>query len=243
MKLCDLVPEEVGTWENKTIIEIDVDWAHDDVIADTVELISEFGVETTWFATHKSAALDNIRNHADFEIGIHPNFMPLLRGDSSLGASYDEVIDRLCDIYPEAKCSKGHALVDSSAIISHLTSAGITHDNTMFIDAPVMRPLAPWRLWTGMVRAPLCWEDDYACVSPYKDTFSKLLKDESGLKIFGFHPLHVYLNTESLDRYERVKEFSSDPAKLKDMRYEGTGTRTRFIELLKAVSEYKVARI
>lgn len=237
MKLCDVAPEDDDTWESKSIIEIDVDWAHDDVIDDTVELISDYGVETTWFATHKSAAIDNIRNDALFEIGIHPNFMQLLRGDSSLGASYGEVIDRLFDVYPEARCSKGHALVDSSAIISHLSSVGITHDNTMFIDAPVMHPLAPWRLWTGMVRAPLCWEDDYACVSTYKDTFAKLLEPGPGLKIFGFHPLHIYLNTESLDRYEQAKEYSSDPERLKDMRYEGVGTRTRFIKLLEIISE------
>ena len=237
MKLCDVIPENEDSWDDKTIIEIDVDWAHDEVIADTINLISKYNVDTTWFATHDSAIVKSLQSDSNFEVGIHPNFMPLLRGDDSNGRNFEEVIDKLLNLFPDAKCSKGHALVDSSAIIAYLTAVGITHDNTMFVDAPAVRPLCPWRLWTDMIRVPLCWEDDYACVSPYENQFSNLHQEKSGLRVFGFHPLHIYLNTESLSRYEEVKSFAgSDISRLRTMRYDGIGTRTRFLELLEKMS-------
>ena len=240
MKLASVTPENQESWNNKTIIEIDVDWAHEEVIADSLSLISQYDVDITLFATHNSATLKSVQNDPKFEIGIHPNFMPLLHGDTSNGRNFKEVVDNLLSIFPDAKCSKGHALVDSSPVIAYLSAVGITHDNTMFVDDPSMRPLAPWRLWTGLTRVPLCWEDDYACVSPYRDQFPNLIQERQGLRVFGFHPLHIYLNTESLTRYEEVKRYAStDIKRLRTMRYNGVGTRSRFIELLEKISAEK----
>ena len=52
------------------------------------------------------------------------------------------------------------------------------------------------------------------------------------MKVFDFHPIHVFLNTESLNRYERARPFFQNPKELIKHRYEGYGTRNRFIELL-----------
>ena len=53
-----------------------------------------------------------------------------------------------------------------------------------------------------------------------------------GLKVFDFHPIHVFLNTESLERYERTRALHHNPKELIKHRYEGYGTRNRLIELL-----------
>lgn len=58
------------------------------------------------------------------------------------------------------------------------------------------------------------------------------LASRPGLKVFDFHPIHVFLNTESLDRYERTRPLHQNPKELIKHRYQGDGTRSRLIELL-----------
>lgn len=229
-------PDDPTTWEGKFFVEIDVDWAAEAVIEDTIRLLEEYQVPATFFATHRSGALSNIQNSSQFEIGLHPNFVPLLRGDNSLGKDFKEVMGRLMDIYPDAKSCKAHSLVDSSVLLQHYSELGITHDNTYFIDFPGIGALKPWWLWNNLVRVPLYWEDDYACVTPYVRNFDKLLNVSKGLKVFGFHPIHVFLNLESLDRWAAVKGSQNDVDRLLESRFEGEGTRTKFLSLLKFLS-------
>lgn len=238
MTIEKIIPETAASWDRKVFIEIDVDWAHEEIIDDTIRLLDEHKIGATFFATHRSAALSNIANSKQYEIGIHPNFIPLLKGSHSKGSDYKEVIGRLLDIFPDAKSAKSHSLVDSSMILHHYEELGITHDNTYLIDAPQMHPLAPWRLWNEVVRVPLYWEDDYACVTKYQMNFDQHLIDEPGLRVFGFHPLHIFLNTETLDRYEMIRSFQDDPKKLLTHRFEGEGTRNRFIKLLHWLSKH-----
>ena len=46
--------------EKKVFLTFDLDWAHEEVIEDTIDLISQSGVSSTWFVTHKSPILDNL---------------------------------------------------------------------------------------------------------------------------------------------------------------------------------------
>lgn len=236
MKISSIYPEKEITWQGAMAVEIDVDWAHEEIIEDTVLLLEKYGVDATFFATHKSLVIDNILNSNSYEIGIHPNFIPLLRGDTSKGKDFKEVIDNLMNIYPDSKSSKAHSLVDSSVLLDYYNKIGITHDNTYLIDAPKMLPLVPWRLWNNLIRVPLFWEDDYATVTKYQCNFNDLIKPMPGLRVFGFHPLHIFLNTESLERYEATRNIQDHPKKLLEYRYDGEGTRTRFIQLLNAIS-------
>lgn len=237
MTISSIFPEDFTTWQGNFLIELDIDWAAEEVIEDTISLLDDYKIPATLFATHKSAALSNILRKPQFEIGIHPNFVPLLRGEHSAGRDFKEVISRLLEIFPDVKSSKAHSLVDSSILLQHYSDVGITHDNTYFIDFPGMQPLMPWRLWNKMVRVPLFWEDDYDCLTAYPRNFRELLNVSDGLKVFGFHPLHIFLNTESLERYEKTRSFHHDPKRLIDFRYNGIGTRTKFIQLLEHMSQ------
>ena len=82
---------------------------------------------------------------------------------------------------------------------------------------------------------PYFWEDDVACIDPNVSEVSSLVR-RHGIKVFDFHPIHVFLNTESLDRYERTRPLHQNPKELIKHRFEGYGTRSRLIELLEMVS-------
>ena len=54
----------------------------------------------------------------------------------------------------------------------------------------------------------------------------------SGLKVFDFHPIHIFLNTENLKRYDQTRSIHQKPEELIKHRFSGFGVRDQFIKLL-----------
>lgn len=221
---------------NKTSAErlyltFDMDLAHDDIIRDTAELLIKAQFSATWFVTHNTPYLDKLRMHEKFELGIHPNFNFLLNGDTRNGNSALMILNKLMLIVPEAKSVRSHSMTQSTVLLDLFRDKGITHDVNCFIPIQTGIEIKPWLLWNGLVRVPYCWEDDVHCMYQLNDKIEPYLK-RPGLKVFNFHPIHVYLNTENLDRYERTRCMHQHPEELIKHRYEGYGTRNRLLEIL-----------
>lgn len=230
--LKDIAPEDVSTWQNKSFIEFDVDWASEEIIEYSYNIIKEAGISATWFSTHDSGVVRRIERDKSQDIGIHPNFVPNLICDMERQKPIKQVFSELMNLYPRAKVMKSHSLVDSTIIQQTAKDFGITHDNNIFIPDPKVE-LNPWRSYNGIIRLPLRWEDDTACLPSVNCELDRFFS-VSGLKIFGFHPIHVFLNTENLNRYEETRKFHQCSEKLRHYRFEGNGTETR----LKKVVEY-----
>ena len=58
-----------------------------------------------------------------------------------------------------------------------------------------------------------------------------------GIRVFDFHPIHIFLNTNSLKRYNELKSRYHDFDYLSKNIMEGPGTRTMFIQLLEHISD------
>lgn len=216
------------SWKDVVFLTLDIDWAHDGVLCDSIDLIECAGVQSTWFVTHDTPLLQRLRANSKFELGVHPNFNFLLQGD---GGSSREVIANVKNIVPEAKSVRSHSMTQSSNLLDLFKEAGLTHDANHFIPSQAGLELKPWRLWNGLLRVPYGWEDDIYCMYELKNDMSFFVK-LSGLKVFDFHPIHVFLNTESLDRYERTRPLHNNPQELIKHRYDGYGTRSRLLDLL-----------
>ena len=83
----------------------------------------------------------------------------------------------------------------------------------------------PFKLWTGLVRIPYNWEDDvhYLFNRGYDDLGIDLFND--GLNVLDFHPIHVFLNTDSQGTYNNAKTYYQNPeelVKLKNKKVKGT---------------------
>lgn len=234
-KLTEISPEDDSTWRDREFLTIDFDWAHDEVLSDTIDLVDQAAVHATWFVTHDTPVLERLRSNPKYELGIHPNFNWLLASDSRHGSDAREVIDRLRAVVPEARGVRSHSMAQSTNLLQAFADAGLSHDANHFIPASAGIPLRPWRLWNGMVRVPYHWEDDVSCVYHEKAMAAPGLSDAirvNGLRVFDFHPIHVFLNTESMERYERAREFHLVPEKLRKQRNSGSGARTWLMELL-----------
>jgi hypothetical protein len=228
--------EDDATWRSSIFLTFDIDWAHDDVLFETVELVESAGVAATWFVTHKTKILEYMRQNPEFELGIHPNFNYLLEGDFRKGSSSMEVISRIKSIVPEATSVRSHSLTQSSIILDNFKKTGLTHDVNCIIPNDVGITLKPWHLCNGMQRIPYAWEDDvhlsYENLGKPQMNPANCLIMEEGLKVFDFHPIHVFLNTESIERYERTRHLHQMPRELIEYRFKGYGTRNRLFELM-----------
>jgi hypothetical protein len=233
--ISDIDPERPETWEESVFLTLDIDWAHDTVIRDAIDLIEGFDVPATWFITHDTPMVARLRSNPRFELGIHPNFNWLLDGDPRNGANAEEVVDRLLLLVPEARSVRSHAMTQSSNLISMFRKKGLTHDANHFIPEQSGIELKPWRHWGDVVKVPYFWEDDVHCLSAQNSSIGELVA-RPGLRVFDFHPIHIFLNTEDMARYEDARGCFADPGQLTERRNtEGLGARNLLVELLAAV--------
>lgn len=229
--IIEVTPDATAQWKDSLFLTIDLDWACDDVLTDTIDLVEKADVSATWFVTHETPLLQRLRENPMFELGIHPNFNFLFNGDGENGVTADEVIDRLLTIVPEAKTIRCHSLTQNTKLFDLFVNKGLTHDCNNFIPYQAGIELKPWRLWNELITIPHFWEDDMACIYAHKTPIQEL-SERPGLKVFDFHPIHVFLNTEHIERYDRTRAFHLNSEKLINHRYPGDGTRSSLETLL-----------
>lgn len=207
----------------------DVDWAHDEVIYDTFSLLVDSGCESTWFATHDSEYLNFLFGNDQVEVGIHPNFNVLMSLES--GQDSKEILTHARAIAPNSTSIRSHSLMQSERLLDQFCAAGFTHVSNFFVPYSSGLIMAPFGLWNGMTITPHQFQDNVEIKMNLNSINN--VQFSCGFHVFNFHPIHVFLNTESLDRYERTRPLHQNPEELIKHRYQGYGTRNRLIELLK----------
>ena len=237
--ISQIIPEDDNTWRDKIFLTFDIDWAHDVVLQDCIEMVEKADVCATWFITHDTPLLSRLRENPKFELGIHPNFNFLFNLQTQAGYNPGEVVERLLSLVPEAKAVRSHHMTQSSSLLKTFRDFGLTHDCNHFVPYQAQIELKPWRLWNDLVRVPYFWEDDLERIYELKTDclpIEAVLK-RSGLRCFDFHPIHVYLNTENLDRYESTRSSHRDPEVLINKRFDGKGTRNELETVLKTATQ------
>lgn len=210
-----------------------MDWAHDEVIMDAVDLVEKSGVSATWFITHQSPVLERLRSNPNFELGIHPNFNFLLKGDFRNGKNAEEVIDRLLKIVPEARSVRSHSLVQSTVLSCLFFNKNLRFESNLMIPESTGYQLRPYLHTSGMIVAPYCWGDHHAIMNSRMGTVINHLDTFPELRIVNFHPIHIYINTEKVERYESTRNLHQFPQALLKKRYTQQGVRTVLEDLLK----------
>lgn len=236
MKMFEVVSNislaDSSSWEGKIFLTVDIDWASDDVLIYAVDLLERHNISATFFVTHNTPVLARLRSNPKFELGIHPNFNFLLNGDFRNGRCAEEVVDRLLNIVPEAKSVRSHSMTQSSILLDLFFEKGLTHESNHFIPEQLHIELRPWQHWAGLVKVPYFWEDDVYCLTKENSSMESLLL-RKGLKVFDFHPIHIFLNTENMSRYNRCRGVLGDHEKLSSyINNDFFGTRDRLLELI-----------
>jgi hypothetical protein len=217
------------------VITIDVDWAPDAAIDFTAELLARRGVKATWFLTHDSPAVGRLRARPEqFELGIHPNFLP----GSSHGATPEEVLDFCMKLVPGALSVRTHALIQSTPLYDLLLRrTPVRCDASLLLShARVLEPFEYQWKGTTLLRVPYHWEDDIEMLRdrPAWDLASAM--GAEGLRVFDFHPIHVFLNSADMAPYEALKREvrplgDASLAQMEPFVHAGAGSRTVFSAL------------
>ena len=233
-KISDIDPEDSSTYAGKAFITIDLDWAEDFVISNTLEILEKYDVCVTWFITHKTKLLERIRKNTKFEIGIHPNFNRLIELHHTKG-TVDSILSSMLDIVPEAKSVRSHSLMSSSRILDKFVEYGLTHESNILLPTNHSTIARPFRIWNSLIRVPIFWEDDIACrlkiESPNRFNLDTQLKD-IGFLVVDFHPIHIYINPDTISLYENTRNVHRDIQELCKIKNLGYGVENRFIEVL-----------
>lgn len=220
-------------------LTFDMDWAIDEVLADFYSLIKELSVVGTIHVTHETNFLNLLRKDNILDCGIHPNYNYCLGGVNEDGSAKD-ILEKIINIVPEAKCVRSHALTTSSIISKRYKNYGIEYDLNMYIPIQSGMRIFPYKSPVGdTVVLPFIFEDDlYLAESEHRGIRFYLGDDFEAPRIFNFHPIHLYLNTDQMETYEAARPFFKDIDQLKRMRNtENYGIRNFFIDLIEAAKK------
>jgi hypothetical protein len=196
------------------LITIDIDWAPDFMIAWVGDLLRRSGVKATWFVTHDSPGVLRLMAYQPrFAFGLHPN---LLDG-STQGSNERDVFSFLRRILPSARTMRTHGLVQSTHLLELAGNEyGIEADVSVYM--PEVSGITPFEQelrhnGRKMLRIPYFFEDSIAIGVPEKSIeFSDSCYHVPGLKIFNFHPVHIYLNSDTEERYNALKQLGPLPS-------------------------------
>ena len=170
-------------------LTFDTDWASEPVLEHTLSILERYGVKATIFATNESRALSTFSSK-QIELAIHPKFEKLS----------SEPIENLLENFPEAKGYRSHALVDSPSIRDSAHELGLTYDSNLYVPENV----EPFEDFSGLIRVPFCWSD-YGSIAANQGFDHNWELPEKKMFCIAFHPIHIFLNSESMDRYESVR--------------------------------------
>lgn len=207
----------------------DIDWAPEEVISDTIELFSKYGVKCTFFCTHRSSVIQSIEKDFNFELGIHPNFLPVM--NERIG-TMTGVIENMLEIIPNPKGVRSHSLVQSSRLSIMFKNYGLKYQANTHL--PYMKEITPFKLWNGLFEVMHNFEDDIHFL--YKHSFDNpgLELFTQNLNVFNFHPIHIFLNTDCEKTFSNSRVYYNDPKELRRMRnIKKIGTRDLLVRLLK----------
>ena len=232
-------------------ITLDLDWASDEIIEFTLDILEKENICATIFITHYTKLLDRMRSNSKIELGIHPNFNKILSGETN-NKCYINVIEEMMKIVPEAKSTRSHSITQNSSILNTFSAIGIKYDVNTYLPIHSGITMRPWvHSNNKLIRVPYFWEDDVQCLefeNGLVDTWNPLkwVESQNDIKVFNFHPIHLFLNTENMDRYEKSRNVHRDFEMLsKYVNSTVYGTRDFFRDLIRyaELEKFKFCKI
>lgn len=222
----------------RIFVTIDLDWASEIVIEETMNWFSQFNIPVTVFATHESRAIVERMNM--IEVGLHPYFSP----DSSQGSNSEEIIENLSQITTNIPVYRSHRFLDSNQIRGYMTKMGMRASSNVCTD---LDPVAPFNHRSRMLEIPIAFEDGNFLERNYDlgscDDIVQLIS-RSDIFVIAIHPMHFVLNTPHFqwmrdikDSTTRIRWNNMTCDEVTELRYSGRGIASFVKQLLMTTKE------
>ena len=210
---------------------MDIDWANDFLLEEVIKIINNKNVKITWFITHETPIIEKLKKDKKYELGIHPNFLP----NTTQGNSPTEILSNLKKIVPKAVSVRTHALYHSVPLLMKFQDYGLKNDSSILLYKT--KNIEPhFNPSLNLYRIPYFWEDYVEMFEVNPSWDFKNNSKTSGLKIYNFHPIHIVLNSNNLDSYQKIKpeieKIGINEKNIDKYKNEGKGARTFFLDML-----------
>jgi len=221
-------------------ISIDTDWVPDEIVEHTLKLLDKYSIPATFFLTNQ-INLDFSKH----EIAIHPNFQSEIK-DKSETIEVDDyeyrILSAIHSLYPDSKGIRTHSLYSFNRLYKLFSDFGLEYASNF--EMPFQSDIKPFPSRYGVIQVPIYMMDDFILKNysiikkKHVEVFAakNYITRKSGLKVFDFHPIHIYINTCSEEHYLSCKKHYHNPKKLEEFRFQGKGIATLFEEILEKIS-------
>jgi hypothetical protein len=97
----------------------------------------------------------------------------------------------------------------------------------------------PWTLLNGIVEIPVNYLDYHMLETEIWYPLNEYRTATPSPTILAFHPIHIFLNTDSQEHYEKAKPYSQDPEELETYRNKKKfGAKDYLLSWLELIREY-----
>jgi len=220
---------------NSLIVTIDLDWACEPAIEETLDSLTAQGIFPTVFTTHRSPSVEALMNK--IEVGLHPFFGQ----GSSHGSTIAEVVSHVMDLPHNFNAFRCHRFAVCNSSKQAMVEAGMRISSNVCTDLEVV---APFKDRFGLLEVPIFLEDGgYLWRNHPLEMNHQLEKSMrgNGFKVLIIHPMHFALNTPNFAFMYAIKQSMSRDAwknmtknHLKDLYWKGRGIRDLLLEVIKA---------
>ena len=187
----------------KIFLTIDLDWASEVVIQETLDWFHDNNIAVTVFATHESEVVMN--RMSTLEVGLHPYFSH----DSSQGSTPTETLESLSKITTNVPIYRSHRFLDSNQIRGHMKKLGMLASSNVCTD---LDPVNPFTHRSGMTEIPISLEDGNYLERGYDlgnvQQIVNLISN-SDIFVIAIHPMHFVLNTPHYQWMRDIKDSTS----------------------------------
>lgn len=221
---------------NRLVVTIDLDWACEPAIEDTLDTLEKLSISPSVFITHRSARVEASMN--SLEVGLHPYFGP----NSSHGSSIAEVVNHVTHLPHNFRGFRCHRFATCNESKKALMDAGMLVSSNVCTD---LETISPFRDRFGLIEVPIFLEDGGYLWRKYPLEMNNFLLQairQPGPKVLLIHPMHFALNTPDFNYMANIKQNISrkewnelSKNSLDGMRWKGRGIRDLMIEIIESI--------
>lgn len=228
---------------NSLIFTIDIDWASEAAIEETLLFFYNHNIKPTIFNTHHSRAIEKAITSVD--IGLHPFF----GHNSSHGRSINEVVKFIKDLPHNINAFRCHRFGACNESKQAMLKSGMEIISNVCTNLEL---LSPFRDRSGLIEYPIFLEDGAYLWHKYPLEITHELEKKlthPTPKVIVVHPMHLVLNTPNFDYMVNIKNSSTreswntmNTRSLDGLRFKGRGVRDFIEDLIAASPQFSSLR-
>jgi len=188
---------------NELVVTVDLDWAPERAIDETLNYLQSKEISPTVFITHRSPRVEASMN--ELEVGLHPYFDPR----SSHGSTIKKVVDHMMALPHNLPAFRCHRFKMCNQSRYAMAEAGMRLSSNICTNLEV---IPPFKERFGLIEVPIFMEDGGYLWHKYPLKMHEQLRQAllmEGTKVLVIHPMHFAVNTPEFDYMVKIKKSMS----------------------------------